>query len=878
MVYLTNPICRNGRAASMRRMEAHRATPSVATGIQNAHTLRGETRRGCWLALGLKFPLQVSQVKKRNEDSMSTKHEVAVELAGGKRLVFETGRIAKQASGAALVTTGETVVLATAVASPDPREGIDFFPLTVDYREYTYAGGRIPGGFIKREGRPSEKEILTARQIDRPIRPLFPDGFRNETQVIALVFSADKENDPDVVAINAASAALALSDIPFSATVGAVRVGRIDGEFVINPTYAERASTTVNIMVVGHKDGIVMIESGAKEETEDVVLAAIEFAHVEIKKIVAAIEELVAKAGKPKRAFTAPEFDEAYYAELKAKVGDRLKDAQDTKKHGKTESYALIKKIKDELATGLAADDPTAKKKLATYYEHLVERLFREQVTKDRIRPDRRAFDEIRAISIETRVLPRTHGSALFTRGETQALVTATLGTNDDGQRLESYEGEQRKNFMLHYNFPPFSVGETGRMSGVGRREIGHGALAERAISAVLPSVDESPYSIRVVSDILESNGSSSMASVCGASLALFDAGIALKGAVAGVAMGLVKEGDDYAILTDIAGAEDHYGDMDFKVAGTRKGITALQMDIKIGGLTRQILEQAMEQARRGRLFLLDKMDEALDGPHQERSQYAPRIETVMIPTDKIRDLIGKGGATIRGIVEQTGAKIDVDDTGRVSVASSDADGLKKALAMINDITAVPEIGKTYLGKVVRLAEFGAFVELFPGTDGLLHISEIAEHRVKEVKDELREGDQVMVKVLAIEGNRIKLSRKALIKEQRAKLAQSAPAAETEEATSDSPAVTPPARPRNEFDERQPQSNQSTILIEGGDDFDEDEGEEIDEENEPNFNRVEGAPVPVGAAPAGGARPPAGANNRRRRRRRGGRGPGGGQN
>ncbi len=805
---------------------------------------------------------------------MSTKHEVAVELAGGKRLVFETGRMAKQASGAALVTTGETVVLATAVASPDPREGVDFFPLTVDYREYTYAGGRIPGGFIKREGRPSEKEILTARQIDRPIRPLFPDGFRNETQVIALVFSADKENDPDVAAINAASAALALSDIPFSTTVGAVRVGRVEGEFIINPTYAERAATTVNIMVVGHKDGIVMIESGAKEETEDVVLAAIEFAHIEIKKIVAAIEELVAKGGKPKRAFTAPEFDEAYFAELKAKIGDRLKDAQDTKKHGKTESYALIKQIKDELAAGLPADDPNAKKKLATYYEQLIERLFREQVTKDRIRPDRRAFDEIRPISIETRVLPRTHGSALFTRGETQALVTATLGTNDDSQRLESYEGEQRKNFMLHYNFPPFSVGETGRMSGVGRREIGHGALAERAISAVLPNADESPYSIRVVSDILESNGSSSMASVCGASLALFDAGIALKGAVAGVAMGLVKEGDDYAILTDIAGAEDHYGDMDFKVAGTRKGITALQMDIKIGGLTREILQQAMEQARRGRLFLLDKMDEALAGPHEERSQYAPRIETVMIPTDKIRDLIGKGGATIRGIVEQTGAKIDVDDTGRVSVASSDAEGLKKALAIINDLTAVPEIGKTYLGKVVRLAEFGAFVELFPGTDGLLHISEIAEHRVKEVKDELREGDQVMVKVLAIEGNRIKLSRKALIKEQRAKLAQTAPAVESDEANSDLPVVPPPARPRNEFDERQPPSNQSTILIEGGDDFDEEEGEEFDEENEPNFNRVEGTPVQVGGPPSSGPRPAAAnANNRRRRRRRGGRGP-----
>ena len=636
---------------------------------------------------------------------MSTKHEVAVELAGGKRLAFETGRMAKQASGAALVTTGETVVLATAVASPDPREGIDFFPLTVDYREYTYAGGRIPGGFIKREGRPSEKEILTARQIDRPIRPLFPDGFRNETQVIALVFSADKENDPDVVAINAAAAAVALSDIPFGATVGAVRVGRINGAFVVNPTYAERAETTVNIMVVGHKDGIVMIESGAKEETEEVILAAIEFAHEEIKKIVAAIDELAAKAGKPKRAFTAPEFDEAYYADLKAKIGDRLKDALDTKTHGKTESYALIKTIKDELTAQIPAEDAAAaKKKLGTYYEHLRERLFREQVTKDRIRPDRRAFDEIRPITIETGVLPRTHGSALFTRGETQALVTATLGTADDSQRMESYEGEQRKNFMLHYNFPPFSVGETGRMTGVGRREVGHGALAERALTAVLPSAEESMYSMRVVSDILESNGSSSMASVCGASLALFDAGIALKGAVAGVAMGLVKEGDDYAILTDIAGAEDHYGDMDFKVAGTRKGITALQMDIKIGGLTRQILQEAMEQARRGRLFLLDKMDAVQDGPRQERSAYAPRIETIQIPTDKIRDLIGKGGATIRGIVEQTGAKIDVDDTGKVSVASSDAAGLKKALEIIGNIAAVPEVGKVYLGKVVRLA------------------------------------------------------------------------------------------------------------------------------------------------------------------------------
>jgi polyribonucleotide nucleotidyltransferase len=808
---------------------------------------------------------------------MSTKHEVAVELAGGKRLVFETGRMAKQASGAAVVTTGETVVLATAVASPDPREGIDFFPLTVDYREYTYAGGRIPGGFIKREGRPSEKEILTCRQIDRPLRPLFPDGFRNETQLIVLVLSADKENDPDVVGINGAAAAVALSDIPFGATVGAVRVGRVNGEFVVNPTYAERKETTMNIMVVGHKDGIVMIESGAKEETEEVILAAIEFAHGEIKKIVAAIDELVAKAGKAKRKFTAPEFDEAYYGELMAKVGDRLKNALDTKAHDKTESYALVKQIKDELAAELPADDPAAKKRLSHYYELMRERIFREQVTKDRIRPDRRAFDEIRPISIETGVLPRTHGSALFTRGETQALVTATLGTADDGQRLESYEGEQRKNFMMHYNFPPFSVGETGRMTGVGRREVGHGALAERAISAVLPSADESPYSIRIVSDILESNGSSSMASVCGASLALFDSGIALKGAVAGVAMGLVKEGDDYAILTDIAGAEDHYGDMDFKVAGTRKGITALQMDIKIGGLTREILQQAMEQARRGRLFLLDKMDAALDGPRVERSKYAPRIETVMIPTDKIRDLIGKGGATIRGIVEQTGAKIDVDDTGKVSVASSDAEGLRKALAIISNLTAVPEIGKTYLGKVVRLAEFGAFVELFPGTDGLLHISEIAEHRVKEVKDELREGDQVMVKVLAIEGNRIKLSRKALIKEQKARLAQSAPveSEDSDAAPALAPAPVAQARPRHEFDERQPSSNQSTILIEGGDDFDGDGAAvEFDEENEPNFNRVEGAPVAAGQQAGGAGRPAGPGGASRRRRRRGGRGPG----
>jgi polyribonucleotide nucleotidyltransferase len=799
------------------------------------------------------------------------KQEVSVELAGGKRLTFETGRMAKQAPGAALVSQGDSVVLVTAVASPEPREGIDFFPLTVDYREYTYAGGRIPGGFIKREGRPSEKEILTSRQIDRPIRPLFPEAFRNETQVIAFVLSADKENDPDVIAINGAGAALALSDIPFSGPVGAVRVGRVNDQFVINPTYAERHESTLNIMVVGTKDGIVMVESGSKEVSEEVVVDAIDFGHGEIKKIVAAIEDLVAKSGKPKRAVQEVEIDHAYASELEAKIGERLKGALDTKAHPKAESYALVKAIKDDLAKELPADQPEAKKKLGKYYEALRERIFREQVLQQRIRPDRRSFDEIRQITIETSVLPRTHGSALFTRGETQALVTVTLGTTDDQQRLETYEGEQKKRLMLHYNFPPFSVGETGRMTGVGRREVGHGALAERAISGVLPAAEESPYTFRIVSDILESNGSSSMATVCGASLALMDAGVALRGAVAGVAMGLVKEGEQYAILTDIAGAEDHYGDMDFKVAGTRKGITALQMDIKISGITGQIMREALEQARHGRLFLLDKMDAELEGARETRSKFAPRIHTLQIPTDKIRDLIGPGGKVIRGIIEATGVKIDVDDTGRVNVASSDEVGLTKALGMINDLTAVPEVGKTYLGKVVRLAEFGAFVELFPGTDGLLHISEIAEHRVKDVKDELREGDQVMVKVLGIEGNRIKLSRKALLKEQRQKLGLPEPGGD---GGSEPAAPRPPRQERPDrqpVSDRQPSSNASTIMIEGGDDFEESD-EAIDEENEPNFNRADDAPVPAGAARNGGGS--GDANRRRRRRGRPGRGPG----
>jgi polyribonucleotide nucleotidyltransferase len=792
------------------------------------------------------------------------KQDVTIELAGGKHIKFETGRMAKQASGAALTTSGDNVVLATAVAAPDPKEGIDFFPLTVEYREFTYAGGKIPGGFIKREGRPSEKEILTSRQIDRPIRPLFPETFRNETQVVAFVYSADKENDPDVLGINGASCALALSDIPFHGPIGAVRVGLIDDQFIVNPTYGERAKSQINIMVAGTKDGIVMIESGAQEITEDRVVDAIEFGHEQIKKICAGIEDLVARAGKQKRLVTAAETDNEYLGALKAKIGDRLKDALDTKKHPKFDSYAKVKEIKDELKAALPADDADAPKKLSKYYELLRENIFREQVLNDRIRPDHRAFDEIRPISIEVGVLPRVHGSALFTRGETQALVSATLGTTDDAQRLESYEGELKKRFMLHYNFPPFSVGEVGRMSGVGRREIGHGALASRAIEAVLPGEEESPYTLRVVSDILESNGSSSMATVCGASLSLMQAGIKIKGSVAGVAMGLVKEGDKYAILTDIAGAEDHYGDMDFKVAGTRKGITALQMDIKIMGITPQIMREALEQARRGRLFLLDTMDAIISQANEQTSKHAPRIHTLQIPTDKIRDLIGPGGKVIRGIIDATGVKIDVDDTGRVNVASSDADGLQRAIQMISDLTAVPEVGKTYLGKVVRLAEFGAFVEIFPGTDGLLHVSEIAEHRVKEVKDELREGDQILVKVLAIEGNRIKLSRKAVLREQRAKLGLP------------DPAPAEGAAPRRERD--QEAAPAAVAELDDEEDFDDDE-EGGDEE--PNFNRAD-------APPTGGGQPnPGGSGGQQRhgqgqaqrrggRRRRGRRGPGSG--
>jgi polyribonucleotide nucleotidyltransferase len=775
--------------------------------------------------------------------------EISVELSGGKNLKFETGKIAKQAHGSSVVRIGDNVVLATAVANADPREGIDFFPLTVDYREYTYAGGRIPGGFIKREGRPSEREILTSRMIDRPIRPLFAEGFKCETQVIAFVLSADTENDPDVAAINAASAALTLSDIPFLGPIGAVRVGYVEGKFITNPTYSEMRDSLLNIMVVGSAEAIVMIESGAKEIPEETVVEAIEYAHGEIKKICAAIEELRSKVGKTKREVVPPEFDQKYFDQLKKKVGAKLTDALDTKKHPKSESYALVKDIRKELEaeTPEGEGQEEALKKLKDYYEVLRERIFREQVIEEKRRPDARAFDEIREIWIEVGVLPRTHGSAIFTRGETQALVTTTLGTSDDMQRLEAFEGEAKKRFMLHYNFPPFSVGEVQFLRGAGRREVGHGALAERAISAVLPTEEKWPYAMRVVSDILESNGSSSMATVCGAALSLMDAGVPLKAPVAGVAMGLVKEGEKYAVLTDIAGAEDHYGDMDFKVAGTKDGITALQMDIKVAGITPAIMREALAQAKAGRMHILGKMDEVL-GSHREKvSPFAPRIYTLQIPVDKIRDLIGPGGKTIRGIIEQTGVKIDVEDTGKVNVASNDEASAKKALQMIGDLTATAEVGKTYLGTVSRLADFGAFVEIIPGTDGLLHISEVAEHRIKDIRDELKEGDQVLVKVLAVEGNRIRLSRKAILKEQRAKMGGGE--------------APPEAAPV------------ASMTIEGGGDFEE-------ESDEPNFNRDDAT---QGVAAGGGERdrdrdrdrgPRGGAGGGGGRRRGGGRGRG----
>jgi polyribonucleotide nucleotidyltransferase len=695
-------------------------------------------------------------------------HTVEIDL-DGRIITLETGRVAKQAHGAVLVRSGDSVVLVTACSEDEPRANAGFFPLTVDYREYTYAAGRFPGGFVKREGRPSEKEILTSRLIDRPVRPLFPEGYQHETQIIALVLSADPDHDPAILAMIGAGASLAISDIPFAHVLGAIRVGLVDGKLLPYPTWDELKKSRLNLVVAGTEDGIVMVESGSDQLPEKDMVEAIDFGHECCRKIAAGIRKLSALAGKTKREFTPAPVNEDLLAQVSALVRDDLSDAMNTQKHGKTESYSRVDQLRAKAVAAVAEEQQSEAGRL---FDMLKERIFRDEMLKQRTRPDRRAMDEIRAISIEVGLLPRTHGSALFTRGETQALVTATLGTKEDEQRIELLQDptETTKRFMLHYNFPPFSVGEVGFMRGPGRREIGHGALAERALSGVIPDEKTFPYTLRLVSDILESNGSSSMATVCGGTLALMDAGVPIAAPVAGVAMGLVKEGDDYAILSDIAGAEDHYGDMDFKVAGTRDGITALQMDIKVPNVTSAIMGEALEQARRGRLFILDKMIETLAEPRTSMSPFAPRIYTTSIPVDKIRELIGPGGKVIRGIVDTTGAKIDVEDDGTVNIFASDELAASRALQMVGEIAAVAEVGKTYLGKVVRLVDFGAFVEIFPGTDGLLHISEISENRIKNVRDELKEGDQILVKVLALEGNKIKLSRKAVLREQREKL------------------------------------------------------------------------------------------------------------
>jgi len=688
---------------------------------------------------------------------------------GSRSLSIETGKLAKQADGSVIVRSGDTMVLVTACHAASPREGIDFLPLTVDYREYTYASGRIPGGFFKREGKPPEKEILTSRLIDRPIRPLFAEGWRYETQIIAMLLSADTENDGDVLAITGASAALALSEIPLVKTIAGVRVGMVNGSYVINPTHEERKQSTLDLIVAGSRDGIVMVEAGAKEVSEPDVVGALEAAHAAIKEIVAGIEELKSAAGKTKLSVAAKHIDADFHSEAETKMFGPLAEAMRIK--DKLESYGTVDEVLSAFLSSLPDDESAAETRSAAkhIFHGLKEKVLRDEVLNNGVRLDGRTFDEIRPIWSEASVLPRVHGSVVFTRGETQALVTCTLGTADDEQKVEHVTGEYYKRFMLHYNFPPFSVGEVGRFTGPGRREIGHGALAERALAPVIPDADKFAYTIRIVSDILESNGSSSMASVCGGAMAMMDAGVPIKAPVAGIAMGLImdEKTGKYAVLSDIAGAEDHYGDMDFKVAGTADGITALQMDIKVSGITSEVMAKALDQAKAGRLHILREMAKTLTTHRGNMSAFAPRIVTIKIPVDKIRDVIGPGGKMIRSIIERTGVKIDVEDNGTVNVASADGESAAKAISIIQELTATPELNKTYLGKVQRITDFGAFVEIMPGTDGLLHVSEIANHRVKDVRDELKEGQQIMVKVINIDPTgKIRLSRKAILQDE----------------------------------------------------------------------------------------------------------------
>ena len=701
---------------------------------------------------------------------MTTSHSVQTKL-NGNAISIETGKVAKQADGAVVVRCGGTMVLSTVVASRSPMEGRDFLPLTVEYREKAYAGGKIPGGFFKREGRPDEKETLTCRLIDRPIRPLFPKGFRNEIQVINLVISADNENDPDVLAMIGTSAALSLSGIPFAGPIGAARVAMVDGKLVVNPTYAQQATATLEIVMAGTEEAVLMVEAGGKEIAEDQMLEALAFGHEQCKQLARIQKELMAHAAKPRWAFDAQAgADPSLQSKVQEVATPRVVEALAIhQKQARAEALtAAFEATWTRLVTvDHVPDEPATKAKAHEYFEKVEKTEVRRLIVDKGIRVDGRSVKEVRPIWSEVGYLPRAHGSALFTRGETQALVAATLGTKNDEQKLESFEGDSYRNFMLHYNFPPFSTGEVKRFGTAGRREVGHGALAHRAISAVLPAKDVFPYTIRIVSEILESNGSSSMATVCGASMSLMDAGVPLKAPVAGIAMGLVKEGEKVGILTDIMGSEDHYGDMDFKVAGTDKGITALQMDIKIAGVSVDIMRQALAQAREARLHVLGKMAETIKTARTGLSEYAPRFVTIKIRPEKIREIIGPGGKVIRGIQEKTGAKIDVEDDGKVTVFSSSSEKAQMAVDIIQDICREAELDRIYLGKIKSIKEFGAFVEIMQGTEGLLHISQIAEARIRAVGDVLTEGDEVLVKVIEIDGNgKIRLSRKQALRDQ----------------------------------------------------------------------------------------------------------------
>ena len=682
---------------------------------------------------------------------------------GRENLIFDTGRMAKQANGAVMVQYGGTVVLVTAVISKQPREGadIDFVPLTVEYQEKNYAAGKIPGGFFKREGRPSEKEVLTARLIDRPIRPLFPAGISHEIQVMALVLSHDGENDPDILALNGASCALAISDIPFNYMIGAARVGMIEGEFIVNPTFAELEKSALDIVVVGTRDAIVMIESGMNELPEDVILKAIEFGHKNLAASIELQEKMKAECGSPKGTdYTIKTIDEGLYKKVKDLSLGRIKEVEH--KASKEEREDLMALIAKDLVSQLVVEgsgwtEAGVKSALVKVEKEEV----RRTILQEKRRVDGRGFKDIRQITCEVGLLPRTHGSALFTRGQTQSLAVTTLGTSADEQTIDALEGESSKSFMLHYSFPPFSVGEVKPVRGPGRREIGHGALAERGLRPIMPSKEEFPYTVRVVSEVLESNGSSSMATVCAGALSLMDAGVPIKAPVSGIAIGLVKEGKSFVILTDIAGLEDHFGDMDFKVTGTEKGVTAVQMDLKIDGIDLEIVKQSLEQAREARMIILEKIKQALAGPRAELSPFAPRIVSFKINPDKIRDVIGPGGKVIRKIIEDTGVTIDIEDDGTVNVASADGEALQKALDIINSLTQMPEVGKIYNGKVKRIMPFGAFVEILPGQEGLVHVSEMSDQYVKNVEDVVKLGDEFQVKIMEIDDqNRRNLSRK----------------------------------------------------------------------------------------------------------------------